>query len=371
MKRLKCIFLILLLIVLFDWPVFSQDFTAGQHFDRIVIDAGHGGYDSGARGSKSLEKDITLSIALMTGRLINERLPGVEVIYTRTDDRFVELHRRARIANESAADLFISIHCNSNLSHRPFGAETYVMGLHKTQENLEVAKAENAAILMEENYDEQYDGFNPNLDEDYIMLNMFQSANIRQSLDFSLDVQEKLSSVGGLYDRGVRQAGFVVLYLTTMPGALIETGFLSNPSEEEFLLKKKNQQRIAGAIFQAIEDYKQKADAELAATHPSKKTDTAITIEKPKKIYRIAFAGFNKEKDTGSRRFRGMRNLWHFYDGKEYIYTYGLSNSLEGIVEQLKKFRNEDRIKKRYLKKIEILEFEGGKLISGHPIEQD
>ena len=231
MKRLKYIFLVSIAIAMVSDNISGQEFQTAYRFDKVVLDPGHGGYDTGARGSKSEEKNITLNIALLTGKLIRQNLPDVEVIYTRTTDEFVELHRRAKIANESAADLFISIHCNSNLSPQPYGAETYVMGLHKTEENLEVAKAENAAILMEENYIEQYGGFNPNLDEDYIMLNMFQSANIEQSLDFSLLAQDKLHAVGGLRNRGVRQAGFVVLYLTTMPGVLIETGFLSNPKE--------------------------------------------------------------------------------------------------------------------------------------------
>ncbi|MFP4472014.1 MAG: N-acetylmuramoyl-L-alanine amidase [Bacteroidales bacterium] len=349
----------------------GQDFQSMHMFDKIVIDPGHGGYDSGARGSKSKEKHITLAIGLMTGELIRKNLPDVEVIYTRTDDEFVELHRRAKIANENAADLFISIHCNSNTSSKPYGAETYVMGLHKTQENLEVAKAENAAILMEEDYDEQYGGFNPNLDEDYIMLNMFQSANIQQSLDFSLVAQNKLSSVGGMHNRGVRQAGFVVLYLTTMPGVLIETGFLSNAAEEEYLMKKENQQRIAQSIYEAVADYKRSREIQKVKIPEPEPDDSAQAKPEPVKTFRLWFAAFNHVKDPDHRKFRSMPDLWHFAYGGKYQYTYGKSNSLSGIVELLNRLRQEDKIRRKYLKDVKIIEFDGSRLISDPAVLQD
>ncbi len=236
-----------------------------NQFDKIVIDAGHGGIDSGALGSVSKEKDIVLSLALKIGVLIEMNLKDVKVIYTREDDRLVPLHERATIANESHADLFISIHCNSNVNSKYFGSETYVMGIHKSDENLNVAKTENAAILMEDDYAETYDGFDPDSDEDYIMLNMFQSSTLDQSIQFSMMLQDKLEHTAGMYNRGVKQAGFVVLYLTTMPGVLIETGFISNPAEEKYLLDQENQDKIAHAVFDAILEYKHYHDKHSSA----------------------------------------------------------------------------------------------------------
>jgi len=254
-QRFKSVFFIFSMF-LFLLPAKSQVMKGEKRFDKLVIDPGHGGNDKGATGSVSFEKDLTLSISLLVGGLLQRKMPDVEVIYTRKKDRFVPLHKRAEIANKNQADLFISIHCNSILDPDFFGSETYVMGVHKNAENLEVAKAENSAILLEEDFSESYDGFDPDSDEDIIMLNMFQSSSIDHSIRFSMLVQERLKETAGMYDRGVKQAGFVVLYLTTMPGVLIETGFLSNPAEERFLLDPENQLKIAKAIVEAVEAYK-------------------------------------------------------------------------------------------------------------------
>lgn len=254
-KRIKSLFFICL-VFLFVHPAQGQIMGTDNTFNKIVIDPGHGGNDKGASGSVCFEKDLTLSIALLVGDKLKEQMPDVDVIFTRKNDRFVPLHKRAEIANENHADLFISIHCNSISDPDFFGSETYVMGVHKSAENLEVAKAENAAILLEENYAESYDGFDPDSDEDYIMLNMFQSSSLEHSISFSMMVQEKLKDTAGMYDRGIKQAGFVVLYLTTMPGVLIETGFISNPAEEKYLLNPENQMKIAVAIVEAIKEYK-------------------------------------------------------------------------------------------------------------------
>ncbi len=255
MKRNKSAYFIFFLF-LFFLQAPAQQSKNGTTVKKVVIDAGHGGIDRGASGSVAHEKDITLKLALLTGRLIGEQMPELEIIYTRTNDRFVPLHQRAQIANDAQADLFISIHCNAISKPEFFGSETYVMGVHKTAENLEVAKTENAAIFLEDNFAASYDGFNPDVDEDYIMLTMMQHVNMDQSIAFSQLVQQKLKSTAGMYNRGVKQAGFVVLYLTTMPGALVETGFLSNPAEEKYLLNPDNQYKIAKAIAEAVQAYK-------------------------------------------------------------------------------------------------------------------
>ncbi|MHC1706300.1 MAG: N-acetylmuramoyl-L-alanine amidase [Bacteroidales bacterium] len=242
---------------------------------KVVIDAGHGGHDPGTMGKRSKEKDIALSVALRLGRLIQENFPDVEVIYTRKTDVFVELYRRAQIANEKKADLFISIHCNGTRSSEARGVETWVMGLHKSKENLEVAKKENASILMEDNYS-QYDGFDPNSPEATIIFSLYQNVYLDQSLEMATLVQDHFHSKLGLIDRGVKQAGFWVLYKTTMPGILVETGFLSNPSDEEYLRSENGQDNIAIAIFNAFADYKGEKKLALG-TSPLEIKNTKVT----------------------------------------------------------------------------------------------
>lgn len=251
--ELKRYFSLIILSVLLS---ISPLFTQAQKVRKVVIDAGHGGHDPGAVGKTSKEKDITLSIALKTGKFIEENLPDVEVVYTRKTDVFVELYRRARIANEAKADLFISIHCNANKSTTPYGAETYVMGLHKSDANLAVAQTENASILLEDDYHVKYDGFDPTSPEGYIFFTMLQNAYLDQSLTLASNVQKHFRERVNLFDRGVKQAGFLVLYKTTMPSVLIETGFISNAKEEKILASDEGQTYIASAIFRAVKDYK-------------------------------------------------------------------------------------------------------------------
>lgn len=252
MKRLKTLFLICIVTV----TSLSGLCQSAGSVKRIVIDPGHGGHDLGAPGARVDEKVLTLTIALRTGEAIKKLMPDVAVIYTRTSDLFVPLHERAALANSSRADLFISIHCNSGISPTAFGTESYVMGIHKTQENFEVARKENAVLLAEKNYTENYEGFNPDNDEDYIILHLLQNNNLEQSIKLADLVQQQMRTTGHMYDRGVKQAGFMVLYLTTMPGVLIETGFVSNPAEEKFLIDTLNQQNIASAIARAVMDYR-------------------------------------------------------------------------------------------------------------------
>jgi N-acetylmuramoyl-L-alanine amidase len=364
MKRYYLCFLALIIIHIASNFVTAQNNNSHYKIDKIVLDAGHGGYDPGASGLNSEEKNITLSIALLAGNMIIDELPGIEVLYTRTDDSFVKLNDRAKFANEQEADLFISIHCNSNTSSTPFGTETYVMGLHKSEENLEVAKTENAAILMEEDYKEQYDGFDPNMDEDYIMLNMFQIANIEQSLEFSQILQDQMLSNAKMYDRGVKQAGFVVLYLTTMPGVLLETGFLSNPGEEKFLLKKSNQEKIARAIVEAIRIYRQESDLKLEALVLAKSRNDIEDETSPEKVFRIGFASLKKQKFAGDKMFKGMTDVWNYYENGRYHYTFGEASSLIQAKDIYHKVVSDGEIKWKYLKSAKIVVSEGDKVVS-------
>lgn len=326
-KRRFLIFGIAILFVLNTIAVFGQ---VENTISKVVIDAGHGGKDPGALGKTSKEKDISLSVALMTGKYIEENIEGVDIVYTRNTDEFIELHKRAQIANESGADVFISIHCNSNASTQPWGTETYVMGLHKSQDNLDVAKTENAAIFYEDDYADQYEGFNPNSDEDYIVLSMFQSASIDQSINLSSKVQKQFKDRVGRRDRGVKQAGFWVLYKTTMPGILIELGFLSNAKEEKFLKSQEGQEYLASAIYRAFKEYKnefEKANNDLKPI-----INEVESIAEPEVIYRVQFASYKKEKSLDFRKFRGLTDIKMYMHNDLFKYTTGNFPVLESAV---------------------------------------
>jgi N-acetylmuramoyl-L-alanine amidase len=249
---------------------------------KVVIDAGHGGHDPGTVGKHTKEKDVALSVALRLGRYIQENFPEVEVVYTRKTDVFVELYRRAQIANESKANLFISIHCNGTKSSQAKGTETWVMGLHKSKENLEVAKTENATILMEDNL-AKYDGFDPNSPEANIIFSLFQNVYLDKSLDIAAKVQKYFRVRMNTTDRGVKQAGFWVLYKTTMPGILIETGFLSNPDDEQLLSSEHGQDQIAASIFNAFREYKEEAEGLAFTGNKAPKEPVSMPKEPEKK----------------------------------------------------------------------------------------
>ncbi|MBY5958865.1 N-acetylmuramoyl-L-alanine amidase [Membranicola marinus] len=223
---------------------------------KVVLDAGHGGKDSGALGSKSKEKDVVLDLVLKLGQEIERKYPDIEVIYTRKTDKFVELHERAEIANKANADLFISIHCNAAGSHSACGSETFVLGLHRNDDNLKVAKRENAAILLEENYEENYEGFDPNSEISHIILNMYQNTFLDRSLTFANSLETNLVTKNKRKSRGVKQAGFLVLRHTFMPSILFEAGFLTNKEEEQYLNSSTGQSRIIASFIDAFEDYR-------------------------------------------------------------------------------------------------------------------
>jgi N-acetylmuramoyl-L-alanine amidase len=230
--------------------------SVGFKLETIVIDPGHGGKDPGTHGKKTKEKDIALKISLKLGEYIEKNLPDVKVIYTRKDDKYVSLDERADMANRQKAQLFICIHANSLPGATAYGTETYVMGLHKDKGNFEVAKRENEVILMDENYKERYEGFDPKSPESYILFTLSQSAYQESSLRFAQKVEQQFKTKAGRYSRGVKQAGFLVLWRTSMPSVLIETGFLSYGKEEGFLASDSGQDLIASGIYRAFKDYK-------------------------------------------------------------------------------------------------------------------
>lgn len=242
--------------------------TANNRRFTVVIDAGHGGNDPGAIGKNGKEKNINLNVALKLGRLIESGSPSTRVVYTRQTDVFVPLHRRAEIANNAKADLFISIHTNSVASRNSQvkGTETYTLGLHRTQENLDVAKKENSVILIEDNYKKQYAGFNPNSSESYIIFEFLQDKFMAQSVSFAKMIQRQFRQTAGRTDKGVHQAGFLVLRETSMPSVLIELGYITNPSEEAYLLSESGASSLAQSIYQAFLTYKQRQRGFTSAT---------------------------------------------------------------------------------------------------------
>lgn len=235
--------------------------TREYKVDTIVIDAGHGGKDSGTLGKSVKEKEVALKISLKLGAYIEKNMPDVKVIYTRKDDRYLPLDERAAIANRNKADLFICIHANAIVNAVAYGTETYVMGLHKDEGNMDVAKRENSVITLDENYEERYEGFDPKSPESYILFSLTQSAYHESSLLFAQKIEEQFKNRVGRHSRGVKQAGFWVLWRTAMPSVLIETGFLSHAKEESYLKSAEGQDMIASGIYRAFKEYKTQVEA--------------------------------------------------------------------------------------------------------------
>lgn len=226
---------------------------------KIVIDAGHGGKNWGTTGKISKEKTIALAISEKLGKIIKEKIEDVEIIFTRSDDTFIGLDERADIANKNSADLFVSIHCNSSGRSRAtdvHGTETWVMGVNKLASNLEVAKRENSVILMEDNYAEKYEGYDPNSPASNILFSLYQNAHVENSLKLADNIESQFKHHIGKNSRGVKQGPFLVLHKSYMPSVLVEVGFLTNPQEEKELNDDLKQTYIASAIYRAIRDYK-------------------------------------------------------------------------------------------------------------------
>ncbi len=256
-KRIKTCILVLLGIFIFSLSI-SASFgpPIRDKVSIVVIDPGHGGKDPGALGPKIKEKDVVLAISLKLGKYIEDNCKDVKVIYTRDTDVFIPLDERANIANRNKADLFISIHANSLPKSKAIGTETFVMGISKDAGNFEVAKKENSVITLEDNYETKYEGFDPTSVESYIIFSVMQKTFQGHSIAFAQMVEEEFKVRAKRYSRGVKQDGFWVLWRTTMPSVLIETGFLTNSQDEKFLSTENGQDIIASAIFRAFRNYK-------------------------------------------------------------------------------------------------------------------
>jgi N-acetylmuramoyl-L-alanine amidase len=358
-------------------PLPAQVSNGAYRIRTVVIDAGHGGRDPGVVGRRLKEKDVVLPIALKLGKLIKEQHPDVQIIYTRDKDVSVELTERSAIANRSNADLFISIHANSqpNKNRSAGGSETYIMGLHRSEESLEVARRENAVIAYEEDYDSKYEGFDPNSPESYIIFSLMQNAYLERSLAFAGMVQEQMPLSPIKKSRGVKQAGYLVLWRTTMPSVLIEVAFLSNPTEEALLAKEETRNDIAGRIATAFTNYKKKYEQQAPPTVPTvaqttpeppaptpppaetapqpketpavaeevkkpattatttkpattataqtKKTSTAATPKKPAIQYGVQIFATSTRKNLNEPAYQSLKDIRCFPDGKFFKYVVG------------------------------------------------
>ena len=309
--------------------VFGQN-TAKERptIKTVVIDAGHGGKDPGCHGASANEKNVCLSIALKLGELIKKKFPEIKVVYTRDKDVFVELDERANIANKAKADLFICIHANS-ASPSAFGAETYVLGLHRTESQQHVAERENSTIFLEDDKGEKYKEFD--MSPDALIARQIQLAVfLDQSILFAEKLQKEFKSIGR-YDRGVRQAGFLVLYKTTMPSVLIETGFLTNPNEEKFLADVEGQTKMANSMFAAFEKYKNELEGVDGQTTDTTQgtTDSQVKPEvneesntKDKVVFRVQIETSSTKITSTSSRFKGFQ-VYEYVQDNLYKYTVG------------------------------------------------
>ena len=331
---------IALLLILYN----PQELQSQKPF-KIVIDAGHGGKDPGRPNKSGIkEKDIVLNIALDLGKKLKKS--GNEVIYTRDKDIFLTLRQRAKIANDVDADLFISIHCNAFHDHRVYGSETFVYGLHVNKANFNVALKENEVIFLEEDFEKNYKGFDPNSPESLIGITLMQEEYLDQSILLASLVQDNFTKDLKRKNRGVKQSGFWVLHNTYMPSILIEAGFMTNAREGAYLNSKKGQIDISNSIFKAIESYK-KAINYSADNQP--KTINNI-------IYKVQISASKRRLELKSYNFKGLKNLSRIKQGSTYKYFYSSSSDLEEIKEK-KKYARSKGFSNAY-----IVGFENGKL---------
>ena len=320
----------------------------------VVLDAGHGGKDPGKAAKKYYEKDIALNVVLELGKKL-EAIDDVEVVYTRKTDVFLDLKERGRIANEADADLFLSIHCNA-FHTQAYGTETYVLGLHANKQNFEVAKLENSVIFLEDNYEEKYEGFDPNSPEAVIGMTLMQEEFLDQSLSLASNIQTNFRDDLKRKDRGVKQAGFVVLHQTYMPSVLIETGFITNTEEGAFLNSKSGQDKVSEAIFTAIKAYKKNIDENLVVE------ETPI-VEEVSNVYpgvdfKVQLASGKKKLETKSYNFKGLKGVERGKIGGSYKYYYGKTSDYDQIVAL------QSEARKAGFKSAFVVAFKGGERIN-------
>lgn len=360
-----CIFLVLFMAFLFN----NQSIIAQKKEFIVVLDAGHGGKDPGKIGQNhAKEKDIALKIVLQVGEIL-EKEKGISVVYTRKTDVFVDLWERGRIANKADADLFVSIHCNAHNSQAS-GAETWVLGTHANRQNFEVAKAENSVILLEDNYEMKYKGFDPHSPNSVIGLTLMQEEYLDQSIQLASIIQEGLTNNLNLLDRGVKQAGFVVLYQTYMPSVLIETGFLTNNEEGAYLNSEKGQGKYSNSISSDILKYIQQlalntvGNTNVAKSETNTGTNsTASTTNNTSHVFnniefKVQIASGSNKIETKSYNFNGLRNIERVKVDGSYKYYLGSTSDYN----EIKKIH--ELAKSKGYSTAFIVAFENGKRIS-------
>lgn len=346
---------VLLLVAFF---CLSVNVNAAKGRFTLVIDAGHGGHDTGALGAKSKEKDINLKVALAFGRYVEKNMPEVKVIYTRTTDVFIPLMDRANIANKANADLFISVHTNALPAGKiARGFETYTLGMHRAKDNLDVAMRENSVISMEKGYQQTYQGFDPKSSESYIIFEFIQGKNMERSVELARFIQNSVCSKANRPDKGVHQAGFLVLRETSMPSCLIELGFITTPDEEETLTDESRVSQIAEAIYEGFAKYKNKYDknvpvpyrttsaseqqdiptivpdtykkAEVQSTLPKKKEAKKGSDDAP--VFKVQILVSNRTLGKGDAHFKGESELDSYQENGLVKYTMGASSNYNEI----------------------------------------
>ena len=315
MRNIKLFFLIFFLFT------FKNDSQSLKNEFVVVVDAGHGGKDPGNRGNGYFEKNIALKIALNVGQTLSKN--GVKVVYTRKKDVFVDLFRRAQIANEANADLFISIHCDAHNSNA-YGAGTFVLGLHANERNFKIAQKENSVIYMEENYEQKYDGFDPNNPESVISLVLMQEEYLEQSIVAANYIQEFFVNDLNRKDRKVKQAGFLVLRNTYMPSVLIEAGFLTNKTEGKYLNSAKGQNEISSSVSKAILKYLRTLDSNRVELNTGKKP----LIKETRYLFKIQISASSKSLELKPYNFKGLSSITRIKtDSGLYKYYYGYTSS--------------------------------------------
>ena len=320
----------------------------------IVIDPGHGGKDPGAISGKNTEKSINLNVALKMGQLIEKNCRKVKVVYTRKTDVFIELNRRGEIANKANADLFVSIHTNSAKSSSARGAETYLLGVeeNRTSANLSVAMEENKAILYESDYQTRYEGYDPKSPESQIIFEFMQNEYQKESLKFAGMVQKQMVSQAHRSDRGVHQAGFLVLWKTAMPSILVELGFISNTDDCRYMTSQKGVEELATSLYKAfvsyLEDYRKQAAKSVDLTQAasgssgqdSRQTSSGTISSSP--VFRIQFLLSKEELKSSDNRIRNLPDVDYYMENGQYKYTCGNTSDYNEIT------RLQTEVRKRY-----------------------
>ena len=369
LNKIKLLFLFLFAFVSF--LTYSQSSVF-----RVALDAGHGAHDFGAVYSGRVEKNINLALVLKVGKLL-EQNPKIDVIYTRKTDVFIDLIERANIANRADANIFVSIHCNANKNTAASGTETYVMGMSKVASNLEAAKKENSVITLEKDYKEKYEGFDPNSPETMIGMTLMQEEYLEYSISLASKIEDRFADLGKeIRHGGVKQAPFMVLHKAYMPRVLVETGFISNPTEGNLLNSEEGQNDIAQAIADAIVSYKREyfgADTSddirertIRKTIEKPAKDTSTVIEKKPvvnkdstvAIFKVQLSASVKKVELISSNFKGLKNITMASEGKYYKYMYGETSNYE----EAKKLLQE--AKSKGYDSAYLIAFKNGEMIS-------